>query len=70
MLKAVLTHETGKQTLCLGLERRNVERLQGGEPVHFEGAELGLEGWSVLIFAGEDSDDLQDQLFKAGLPIK
>lgn len=70
MLKAVLTHTSGNQTLCLGLERRNVERLQAGEPVYLDAGELGMPGWSVLIYAGEDNDDLQDQLFKAGLPVK
>lgn len=48
-----------------GLEEVNIERLQAGQPIHFDLAELGAKG-KVLILYGRTKKDIQKTLNDAG----
>lgn len=53
------------QLVILGLSRRNVELLQEGKPIAFDGAEVGLGGTRVLIMFGETEDEIARELAQA-----
>jgi hypothetical protein len=46
--------------VVLGLSHSNLDRLRDGQPIKFDGAELGLpEGTEIMIFAGETERAMQ-----------
>lgn len=48
-------------TVIFGLSRLNLERLQEGKPIMFDGAEVGLEGRICITF-GETEQAILDEL--------
>lgn len=65
MLRASAHDENGRRTLIFGLEPGNFERLQQGQPIHFNAKPLGVD-CDILIFAGESPEEMARQL---GAPI-
>lgn len=51
--------------VILGLSRLNVEKLQEGKPIVFDGGEVGLTGARVLIMFGETENDIVRELAQA-----
>jgi hypothetical protein len=68
MIKLVAHAEDGGIILMLGLSDRNLERLQAGDPIRFDPAELGLP-WKGLIgiFHGKTEADMAQMLKDHGL---
>jgi len=50
-------------TLILGLSRLNVERLQEGKPIHFDGRRFGYPG-DIAIVYGETEDSIAAELLE------
>lgn len=61
MLRASAHDGIGRRTLIFGLEPGNIQRLQNGEPIHLNAAELGVD-CNVLIFAGGTPEEMARQL--------
>lgn len=70
MLKLVTSSEAG-QTLWLGLTRDNLDRLPLNEPIMFDWSEVGSppDVVKVVIFAGETTEDLMEDLRALGVPL-
>jgi hypothetical protein len=52
--------------MLLGLSGENVTRLAAGEPILFDGRELGFDGHVAIVY-GRTEDDLADELRRHGL---
>ncbi|NUX58716.1 hypothetical protein [Paraburkholderia youngii] len=52
-------------TVIFGLSRTNIERLQEGKPIVFDGAQVGLDGNRVVIMFGETEASIMAQLNNA-----
>lgn len=48
--------------VIFGLSRLNLERLQEGKPIMFDGAEVGLDGNKIVIMYGETEQAIADEL--------
>jgi hypothetical protein len=57
----------GGNVVLLGLSRMNVERLEGGMPIRFDGAEVGAPGLAFLIVFGETEQAIVAMLRGEGL---
>ncbi|OXS92672.1 hypothetical protein [Pandoraea apista] len=51
--------------VILGLSRENTDRLQGGEPIYFDGDQIGLPGKRFLIMFGETETAIARELAEA-----
>jgi len=56
--------------ILLGLSDGNLRRLRAGEPIMFDGADLGLEGCRFGIFWGADEQSMMKQLEQSGIGVK
>lgn len=68
MLKARATAGRDRPLFILGLSAGNLERLRAGEPILFQGADLGLPG-EFLIFFGEDEQAMIRTLQEGGMEL-
>ncbi len=57
------------ELILLGLSRMNIERLIAGQPIKFDGAEIGLPGLTVGILFGETEQAMEQSLIDAGYRI-
>ena len=48
----------GRTVKVIGLSHENVVRLRAGNPIHFNGAEIGLSGVDFVITYGETEDQI------------
>lgn len=60
MIKALGNNGLGN-IIYLGLSRMNIEKLQEGKPISFNGSEIGLSG-TVIIDFGETEEELVTKL--------
>ena len=51
--------------VIFGLSRLNLEKLQEGKPIAFDGGEVGLDGTRIMIMFGETENDIVRELTKA-----
>lgn len=51
--------------VIFGLSRMNLEKLQEGKPIVFDGKEVGLDGKRVLIIFGETENAIVRELAEA-----
>ena len=51
-------------TVIFGLSKENIERLQQGKPIHFDGAQVGLDA-KILIMFGETELAIMHELEEA-----
>lgn len=49
-------------TVIFGLSRLNLEKLQEGKPIAFDGSEVGMDGLRVLIMFGETEQAIAAEL--------
>lgn len=61
MLKGKGTTSDGRPVLIIGLERGNIERLQAGQPIKFDMADVGIVGECVIV-AGETAESIAADL--------
>lgn len=61
MLKAV-----NDRLVLLGLSDANIERLQDGQPIIFDGTMIGLPNKRVIIVHGKNEQTIAQALVKAG----
>jgi hypothetical protein len=69
MIKFLATQPGGRKVLGLGLSHGNIERLKGGQPIHFHVEQMHLHELAVhevLIFAGETEETMRAQLETTG----
>jgi hypothetical protein len=52
-------------TVIFGLSKMNIERLQEGKPIAIDGAQVGIEGISILIMYGETEIAIVHELQEA-----
>ena len=48
--------------VIFGLSRLNIEKLQEGKPIHFDGKEVGINGQTFTIVFGETEEKIVDDL--------
>lgn len=48
--------------VIFGLSRMNLERLQEGKPISFDGGEVGLDGARIVIMFGETEAAIAEEL--------
>jgi hypothetical protein len=58
----------GQEAIVLGLERENMRRLLDGQPIMFDGAQVGLPGIRILILGGETLSDVKEDMRACGIP--
>jgi hypothetical protein len=51
--------------VIFGLSRVNLEKLQEGKPIFFDGAEIGVSDYRFLIMFGETEGEIMMELEKA-----
>lgn len=51
--------------VIFGLSKLNIERMQEGKPVAFDGAEVGLDGVRIMIMYGETEIAIVHELEEA-----
>lgn len=51
--------------VIFGLSRLNIERLQEGKPIAFDGDVVGLAGTRILILFGETEQTIMRELAEA-----
>lgn len=51
--------------VIFGLSRLNMEKLQEGKPIIFDGSEVGADGFRFLIVFGETENDIARDLMRA-----
>jgi len=56
---------TSGDLVIFGLSRLNLEKLQEGKPIVFDGSEVGLSGSRFLIMFGETENDIARDLMRA-----
>lgn len=61
MLKGSGTTSDGRPVLVVGLSSENIRRLQVGQPIYFDMAEVGITG-QCLIFTGPSEQAMADAL--------
>lgn len=61
MMKAAARTDAG-HLIIFGLSDENIRRLQLGDPIKVDLSELGIEGASVLIFAGKDEKTMAEMV--------
>ena len=49
-------------TVIFGLSRLNLEKLQEGKPIMFDGEQVGIEGTKLVIMFGETEQAIMDDL--------
>lgn len=54
-------------TVFLGLDRENVNRLFDNKPMLIKGSELGLGNLKIVILAGETLESVKDDLKSIGI---
>lgn len=64
MIKAVVTAADSK-VVILGLSGQNVTRLAAGEPIRFQGDEIGIPGHMFVIMYGRTEDAMVAELTAA-----
>lgn len=62
MIKFTTTTADKRKLLGLGLSHENLKRLKDNKPIRFKGEPLGLDGFDVLIFAGETEESMAKEL--------
>jgi len=66
VIRAVLRLEDGRALLLLGLDRENITRLTGGQPILVEGLKHGLNlPVDFAIFSGETLKDVGREIAEA-----
>lgn len=68
MIRAVARKKNGRTLLVLGVDDVNVKHLTSNEPIHVEGAPLGIDV-DVLIMHGTTLRDVIRQLKDAGVEL-
>ena len=58
----VLMKKNNEEMIVLGLNKENIKRLQKGQPIMFNLAELGIEGMNMLIFTGDTEESMAKDL--------
>lgn len=58
---------SGPENVILGLSDKNIERMKAGDPIKFDGKEIGVPGRTFYIIYGETEQALVDDLRKAGI---
>jgi hypothetical protein len=53
--------------VLLGLSRRNVETLEEGRPLTFDGKCIGMPGVSFMLFVGETERGILEEFDKRGM---
>lgn len=53
------------ELVILGLSRENIKRLQKGQPIAFDGDQVGISGTRILIMFGETENDIMRELAEA-----
>lgn len=56
---------TSGDLVILGLSRMNLEKLQEGKPIAFDGDEVGIGGKRIMIMFGETENDIARELMQA-----
>lgn len=51
--------------VIFGLSRENMTRLQAGQPIAFDGGQVGFNGTRVMIIFGETENDIVRELAEA-----
>ena len=51
--------------VIFGLSQLNIEKLQEGKPIVFDGSEVGLDGQRILIMFGETENHIAHELMRA-----
>jgi hypothetical protein len=69
MIRMAAHTTDGKRLILIGLDRENTKRLHDGKPIRIDGAEFGLPGWIIGIFAGETVEDMLADLKAAGVQV-
>lgn len=70
MLKIVTSDSGGGQTLWIGLDRDNLDRLPANEPIGIDLAEVGNPNLTrIFILGGETIDSILDDLRAIGVPL-
>lgn len=57
-----------ENTVFLGLDRENINRLLDNQPIHINGSEVGITQ-DIVIVANETLNDCIEDLRALGLPI-
>jgi hypothetical protein len=58
------------ELVIIGLSRKNIEKLQEGLPIYFDGKEVHLDGCKFLITFGETEHAIIEDLNKSMAPPK
>lgn len=70
MIRALATTRSGRRLLVLGIDRENVRRLTGGDPIYVQGNAHGLDlDVDVVVAFGEELQDILDEITSAGVEI-
>ena len=69
MIRAVKKMADGSVLLLLGVDDGNIERLTSGQPIHVEGASVGIPGVNVAIMHGHTLQDIMDELKANGVDL-
>lgn len=70
MLKFRSPMDDGKTLIGFGLSKENIKRLLLGQPIYFEGSEVGSDHNRYLIFAGENETEMLSELRKQGFDVR
>lgn len=66
MLKFKVSREENGPLIVFGLSKMNIQKLQDGQPMKINLAELGMQG-EVYIFAGDTESSMMKDLEDGGL---
>lgn len=55
--------------LGFGLSEENIKRLKAGNPIYFDLAELGVDGFQVAIIYGETEEQIKQDMQKSGITL-
>lgn len=70
MIKVQLSTVFGTPLVVFGLSMENLRRLMADDPIKFPFSECGILGpGEIIIMAGEDEQDILEQLRAAGIKI-
>lgn len=61
MITFLASGKNNQQTVGIGITAENVERLKAGQPIHLNGANIGIN-LDILILYGETYEALQRDL--------
>lgn len=62
MIKFTATCANGDKLIAFGLSVGNIARLKEGKPIHVDLREVQIEGFQVMIFAGETEESMMRDL--------